>query len=158
MSTTRKLSIIAAIASIFVASAVSAAQRDAGAKMRGEFGTGFDRRPVARSTMAYRTYQAPAVAMPAPRAPLVAEAPQQARTFSYEPRTEVRAPVQCQAQAPAVNERVFSYEPVQPVAPAYRSYSYEPNYGTGTVQQERRSRIPSYALPKTDARKFSGGR
>jgi hypothetical protein len=100
--------------------------RDAGAKMRGDYGT--STRSVARAP---RRYQA------APRidAPALVQAPTQRRSYSYEPAPrycEPEARVQAQAQRPQRTEiRRYSYEPAGPAVsrPMTRAYrSQRPSY------------------------------
>jgi hypothetical protein len=112
--------VLAALAS-FLPAAPAMAQRDAGAKIRGEFGGrsfAGGRSAARRSYGAY--YRAPAATIvrrapiyvrPAPvrtESPAVAQAPAQRRSFSYEPGTRA---------APAPQYRSYSYEP----APVYRA-------------------------------------
>jgi hypothetical protein len=134
---------------------VAFAQRDAGAKMQGDFGTGFWSTP--RMTRMYRvpSYVAPAPTVvrvapgvpAAPAGPQVAQAPSARRAYSLEPGaavTCVPAPTQATAQrTPAVR----------------RSYSYEPSFVPFTAPRwtgRRAAMQPTYLLPKTDPRKFGG--
>ena len=114
------------------------AQRDAGAKIRGEFGTGFYSRSRS-STRSYRyappTYaRSVAPSMVAPATPEMAGAPTARRAFSYEPSVEPAAPA---------------------VSPSPRYYESTPRYYS-TPRSRRSSRIPTYFLPKTDPRRFGG--
>lgn len=131
---------VAALVLFVGVSSEALAQRDAGAKIRGEFGTGFYSRPRS-STRSYR-YQAPsytqrvapsAVIETAP--PETAQAPTARRAFSYEPSAE--------PAAPAV------------IAPAPRYYETTPRYYSAP-RSRRSSRTPTYLLPKTDPRRFGG--
>jgi len=158
MKSLKFLSMLVAGATVLSATAAFA-QRDAGAKMRGEFGTGFWSTPSVVRTYTYRvpSYIAPApivvraapVVRATPAAPQVAQAPTPRRAFSVEPRAAVTcvpppAPTQDTAQrVPAVR----------------RSYSYEPTYAPYAASQwigRRTTPQPTYLLPKTDARKFGG--
>jgi hypothetical protein len=135
------------------------AQRDAGAKMRGEFGTGFWSAPGLTRTYTYRVpaYVAPAPivvraapAVPAaPAAPQVAQAPTARRAFSVEPGAAVTCP-SAPTTTPATAQR----------APAVRrSYSYEPTYAPYVAPQwmgRRAAPQPTYLLPRTDPRKHGG--
>lgn len=135
-------------AAIAMTASTAMAQRDAGAKIRGEFGTGFHSSP-SRVTGDYRgatVYAAPAPqivqvapmpAAPAP-APQVAQAPSTRQSFSVEP-----SPAPSVIARPQVR-RSYSYEPM---APVYRA----PAWSGG-----RTSRQPTYLLPKTDPRKYGG--
>ena len=104
----RSLSVAAALALLLTASA-SFADRDAGSKIRGEFGTGFSGRTRSYASRSYRTYAAPApvVAAPAPgaAAPEVAPSPAARHAFSSAPETQGAAP-QAAAAAPT---RSYSY-------------------------------------------------
>jgi hypothetical protein len=127
------------------------AQRDAGAKMSGQFGTGF----WARSSPTYRW--APSYVAPAPvitRTAPITEAPHVAaterRSFSVEPNVaapttnRVVPPMGIATRATGVR-RSFSYEP----GPVYYAQprAVGPRSGAG---------MPGYMLPKTDARKYGG--
>jgi hypothetical protein len=143
------------VAGAIVLSATAAfAQRDAGAKMRSEFGTGFWSTPRVTRTYTYRvpSYVAPAPmvvrAAPAvPAAPQVAQAPTTRRAFSVEPGATVTC---APAPTPATAQR----------APAVRrSYSYEPTYVPYAAPQwmgRRAAPQPTYLLPKTDPRRYGG--
>jgi hypothetical protein len=144
MSTLKKVSMLVAVA-VAMSATTAFAQRDAGAKMSGQFGTGF----WARSAPTYRwtaRYVAPA---PVTQAPQVAQVPTERRSFSVEPNAAAPAtrcgapPVAVARVAPTVR-RSYSYEP----APAYTYRA--PAYRRGGVQ------TPSYMLPKTDPRKYGG--
>jgi hypothetical protein len=152
MPTLKKVSLLLAIA--VAMSATSAfAQRDAGAKARGEFGTGF----WARSAPTYRwtpTYMVPVPVViptaPATQAPQVASVPTDRRSFSVEPNAAVPAggcvgPPAVATRTPPSVRRSFSYEP----APS--AYYVAPRAG-----RMRSSGMPSYMLPKTDSRKYGG--
>lgn len=120
------------------------AQRDAGSKIRGEFGTGFSG-PTRSRSMTSRSYRysapsyarsvAPTVVAPVPASPEVAQGPTQRRAFSANPSLE---------SAPAVQ----SGPTVRYYEPAPRSYS--------APRTRRSSRTPTYFLPKTDPRRFGG--
>lgn len=107
---------------------------NAGSKMRGEFGT-TSRSPVA-STPIYRSAP-PVVAQSQPAPNTVAQAPTEERRFSYEPAK----PAEKKADATVRTNRRFSYEP---------------GYSSGSMS--RSSSRPLYELPKTDSRRFGGGR
>jgi hypothetical protein len=153
MSTLKKVSMLVAVA-VALAATTAFAQRDAGAKMSGQFGTGF----YARSATTYRwtpTYVAPAPVItrtaPVTQAPQVAQVPMDRRSFSLEPSVApptmdcvAPAPATAVAQAGPTVRRVYSYEP----APAYTYRA--PAYRRGGMQ------TPSYMLPKTDPRKYGG--
>ena len=151
MSTLKKVSMLVAVA-VAMSATTAFAQRDAGAKMRGEFGTSF----YARSAPTYRwtpRYVAPAPAItrtaPVTQAPQVAQVPTDCRSFSLEPSvaapaTGCVAPSAAVAQVGPTVRRSYSYEP----APAYTYRA--PAYRRGGVQ------TPSYMLPKTDPRKYGG--
>jgi hypothetical protein len=139
----RVLKSILAMALIFGLSAsVALAQgyRDAGAKARGDYGSGFHAGGF-RSMTAYRStpmYIAPApqveqtmpAPMLAPAAPSVARAPTKTRSFSIEPGQEAPAPQ------------------------AMRSYSNEPSSPAYIApMRSNRSSMPTYLLPRTDPRK-----
>jgi hypothetical protein len=137
-------------------------------KARGDFSRGgweMQSGRAARSQPAYRysapVYRAPAI-QTAP-APMVAQAPEEGRRFSYAPSTPAAAGVPCppaQAQATTVEEaRRFSYAPstetaVAPsVEPAPRIYSSpRPSYSAGG---RSRLSVERWALPKADPRKYS---
>jgi hypothetical protein len=151
MSTLKKASVLLAVA-VAMSATTAFAQRDAGAKMRGEFGTGF----WAPSTPTYRwtpTYVAPAPVItttaPATQAPQVASAPTVRRSFSVEPSAGAPAaacvvpPSSVAQRAPGVR-RSFSYEPAPP------AYYIAPPAGV----TRGGTRMPSYMLPKTDARRY----
>jgi hypothetical protein len=153
MSTLKKASILLAVA-VAMSATTAFAQRDAGAKMSGQFGTGF----WARSSPTYRwtpSYAAPAPVItrtaPATPAPQVAAAAMDRRSFSVEPSAGAPAagcvvpPAAVAQRAPGVR-RSFSYEP----APA--AFYTVPRAGV----TRGGSRMPSYMLPKTDARRYGG--
>jgi hypothetical protein len=128
----RKILMMAVVAVPFGLPTMAAAQesfRDAGSKMRGEFGVS-PRRMARRSRPVYR---APAPVIVAEPAPAVAQAPSE-RRYSYEP-------------APRTAQRGTR---------TYRSYSYEPGYETYRMpaRGRARSRGPSYLLPKTDPNRY----
>jgi hypothetical protein len=146
-----KLLSMAMAATIALTAAVASAQRDAGAKMRGEFGTGFQNNTGAAWVYGYRAapmYRTPApmvvrrvpsaIAPAAPAAPQLAQTPTERRAFSVEPNA-IAVPPQG-----ATVRRSFSYEP----APAYTSGA--PTYRRGTAK------TPSYLLLKTERGKFGG--
>jgi hypothetical protein len=94
----RWLSVTAALALLLTAS-VSLADRDAGSKIRGEFGAGFNGRTRSYASRSYNRYSAPSQtvvrAAPAPAAPApaaVAQAPSARRAFSYAPDAQAAAP------------------------------------------------------------------
>lgn len=123
-------------------SAMAQGYRDAGAKVNGNFGTGFY--SGGRNSMGYTQgrsafYGTPQVvrstspAMVMPMAPQVAQAPTTVRSYSVEPGQAMAAPQ------------------------VSRSYSYEPSTSMYHAPVHRnRSSTPTYLLPKTDARKFGG--
>lgn len=88
----RSLSVAAALALLLTAS-VSLADRDAGSKIRGEFGTGFNGRTRSYASRSY-SYAAPSqtVVRAAPAPAAVAQAPAARRAFSYAPDAEAAAP------------------------------------------------------------------
>ena len=121
--------------------------RDAGAKIRGEFGTGFYSTPsmpngynysapVYQSTPAPQMVQSAPVVMPAPAAPQVAQTPTDRRSYSVEPSPSA-APQS--AQQPTQVIRRYSYEP----APVYRAPA-----------RQNRASMPSYLLPKADPHRY----
>jgi hypothetical protein len=148
------------VAGAVALSAITAfAQRDAGAKIRGEFGTGFWSAPRMTQTYNYQvpTYVAPAptvvrtapVVPAAPSVPQVAQAPTARRAFSFDPG----AAVTC---VPAVTPAPATAPPTQAVR---RSYSYEPTYAPYAAPRwmgRRAAPQPTYLLPKTDPRRFGG--
>ena len=147
-----KLLSMSVAAVLALTATVAFAQRDAGAKMRGEFGTGFHNSGRSATVYSYRAAPVvvwtPAPAVPA--APQVAQAPTARRAFSVEPNAAATATAPCEVPHTAVVpqrstvRRSYSYEPT----PAY-SYGV-PAYRRGGVQ------TPSYMLPKTDPRKYGG--
>jgi hypothetical protein len=153
MSTLKKASMLLAVA-VAMSATTAFAQRDAGAKMSGQFGTGF----WARSSRTYRwtpNYVTPAPVItrmaPVTQAPQVAAAPTDRRSFSVEPSAGAPAPA-CVVPPAVVAQRVLGVR---------RSFSYEPapaaNYYVPRAGVTRGgSRMPSYMLPKTDARKYGG--
>jgi hypothetical protein len=128
----RKLLMMAVVAVPLGLPTTAAAQesfRDAGSKMRGEFGVS----PRRMARRARPVYRAPAPVIVAEPAPAVAQAPTDRRTYSYEP-------------APTTAQRGTR---------TYRSYSYEPTYRySPTFRSGARSRGPSYLLPKTDPNRY----
>lgn len=144
----RVLKFVAVVAFSLTSSFVMAqGYRDAGAKASGNFGTGFSSGRSNSMSYSYGRsayYSAPQVvrsmspAMSIPVTPQVAYGSTAVRRFSVEPgQTTVEAtPV-----APQVR-RSFS---IEPSTPAYRA----------PVQRQSGS-MPTYLLPKTDARKFGG--
>ena len=159
MSLAKKFCTSVAVVVALAASIATAQTRDAGAKMRGEFGG--SPRPGGTARSMGLGYRAPA---------MMTEAPSNDRTFSYEPGQVSVAGGGCGAMGGAVQPnapqaqssgRTYSYQPTQPMmgAPSPRTYSYEPSreyYGRG--MSGGRSSLPSFALPRTDPRKHSGGR
>ena len=119
------------------------------------------RAPAARSQPAYR-YSAP-VMQTAP-APMVAQAPEEGRRFSYSPSAPAATGVPCPpVAAPATTATVesarrYSYAPttesaVGPaVQPAPRTYYSRPSYSGGSRSRSTGSNFP---LLKTDPRKYS---
>jgi len=139
----RVLKSVLAVAVIFgLTASVASAQgyRDAGAKARGDYGTGFYSGGY-RSMSAYRAtpmYAAKApqvvqtmpVPMAAPAAPSIARAPTTTRSFSVEPGQEAAA------------------------GQVMRSYSNEPSSPAYIApMRSNRGGMPSYLLPRTDPRK-----
>jgi hypothetical protein len=151
MPTLKRISAFIAVA-VAMSATTAFAQRDAGAKMSGQFGTGFYTRsaPTYRWTPRY-VAPAPVVTRTAPvtQAPQVAQAPTGRRSFSVDPNAAGLVP-NCVAPsataartAPAIR-RSFSYEPTPQAyyaAPVYRG-------------MRNAARVPSYMLPKTDPGKF----
>ena len=142
MSLKNKFCVSVGVVVALAASVATAQTRDAGAKTRGEFGGSPSSGGMARSMGP--VYRAPA---------MTTEAPSNDRTFSYEPGQASVAGGGCGATG----------EPVQSSAPQAqsngRTYSYEPSrayYGRGMA--DGRSSVPTFALPRTDARKHNGGR
>lgn len=126
-----------------VAAPAAFAQRDAGAKIRGEYGTRYSTPSRSRSVSA-QSYQysaplyvrsvGPSVVTRSPANAEVAQGPVQRRAFSMDPSVESESAV---GMGPAARY----YEP------APRSYS---------VPQRRSSRTPAYLLQKTDSRRYGG--
>jgi hypothetical protein len=144
------------VAGAMVLSATAAfAQRDAGAKMRGEFGTGFWSTPGVTRTYMYPvpSYIAPAptVVRAAPGGPYCA-----GRAASGASSTARRA----FSLSPARGDMLrLLLQPSHSAPSVRRSYSYEPTYVPSTATQwtgRRMAPQPTYLLPKTDARKFGG--
>ena len=160
LSIKRSVLFVAAAAALTVSGA-QAQVRDAGAKARGEFGGSRSGTSVSRSAPVYR---APAIVGSEVTPSGVAD---DGRTFSYEPSTEAGVSGGCGGMSAAAPQpsrqaarapRTYSFEPAMP-SPASRTFSYEPStrsYGSGMMRS--RSNVPSFALPRTDARKHSGGR
>jgi hypothetical protein len=135
-------SILAVMAILGLTASVASAQgyRDAGAKIRGEYGTGFH--SGARSFVNMYRGRANYYAAPAPQlvqinapmaataAPSVARAPTTTRSFSVEPGQGESAPQVI---------RSYSSEPMRPsyVAP----------------MRSNRNEMPTYLLPRSDSRK-----
>ena len=124
---------------------VALAQRDAGSKVRGEFGTGFYGQNRARSQATWRGNYRPSYRMTVPR-------------FVPERQLPLAAPASEVARTPT-GRRAFSLEPgvgtQQNVRPAPAVRYYEPPQRWYSVPRGSRSnRIPSYMLPKTDPRRF----
>lgn len=120
-------------------------------------------RNYAGRSYAYRApsvRSAPAIAAAQPQA--VAQAPTEARRFSYEPSTAAASTVPCPeatASAPVVDgARRFSYEPTPEAtaapttAPATQAYSPRANY---SGRSGSRASIESWDLQKTDPRKYA---
>lgn len=141
------------VAAVVVALAASGASaqgfRDAGAKMRGEFG-GTPRRSTAAPM--YR-YSAPVVVQTPVAPPAVAQAPQQRRSYSVEPAPQPQAAPPCphhQAQAPPAPQQGAQTYRRYSVEPGMAAPAYVPYYGA-----PRGNRVPSYMLSKTDPRRYS---
>jgi hypothetical protein len=152
------LSLVAAIAGLYVPATARADFRDYNTKAWAQQGrsssrSGMRSRPMVRSTapVIVRTESAPNA---------VAQAPTEQRSFSYEPsQPTVSVGSGCGGtaatdQAPATAERSTETR---------RSFSYEPSMSgsdsTPRMQSGRSSRslrTPAYLLPKTDPRKYSG--
>jgi hypothetical protein len=137
-----KMMLLAAVVvGLTAGAALAQGYRDAGAKARGEFGTGFHS-GGSRTMTAYRampTYIAPQVVQTAPAptiAPRVAQTPTERRSFSAEPSQDQAAPM----------------APAAPAAPqVIRSYRYEPTAPVYNAPvRSRRASTPSYLLPRTD--------
>jgi hypothetical protein len=101
------------------------------------------------------TYHAPLVR--SVESPQVAQAPVEARRFSYAPAPQGGVSVPC-PPAPAVdNGRRYSYAPATeaaaaPQSTAPRVYYSRPSYGT---RVRSGGQADLWALPKTDPRKFN---
>jgi hypothetical protein len=134
---------VAAIFGLTASVAVAQGYRDAGAKARGEYGTGFHSSGF-RSMSSYRAapmyaapapqvvqrMQAPIAPMATPAAPSVAQAPTTTRSFSVEPGQNAGAP------------RVMRSYSNEPTSPVYRA-----------PMRSNRSGTPTYLLPRSDSRK-----
>lgn len=137
------------------------------AKARGDYSSNFgqSRGYSSRAQSGYR-YSAPIVrtAPPAQYRPanppvVVAQAPVEARRFSYQPAPAATATPSssspCGAATTAAPEtgRRYSYQPAPSAQPAQ---SYQPSYGdSGVNRSQSRGGRDLWALPKTDPRKYS---
>jgi hypothetical protein len=123
---------------------VAFGQRDAGSKIRGEFGTGFYGQNRARAQSTWRGGYQPSYRVMAPR--IVPE--------NQAPLTAPQV-----ARAPTTGRRAFSLEPgvqaqsTQRPQPAVRYYEPQQRW-YGVPRGNRSNRTPSYMLPKTDPRRF----
>ena len=118
MSTLKKVSALTAVA-VAISAPTVFAQRDAGAKISGQFGTGF----YTRSAPMYRwtpSYVAPPPVLvgraPVSPAPQVAQVPTARRSFSVEPNSgavtgQCVVPSAPASGTPSAVRRSFSYEP-----------------------------------------------
>ena len=131
--------IVASTAAIAVADGI----RDAGSKIRGDFGN--SQATMRRSGSAYR--------MATPAATALAPAQIEGRSFSFEPSQTATQP----GPANLNNPRPSTATTRQP-ARANRSFSYEPGLETfrSPTRGPARSPSPAYLLPKTDPGKYSG--
>lgn len=134
---TKRLLLMIGVMGLFASggAAVADGVRDAGAKIRGDYG---DR----RMTTVYR-----------PRAvyreTATAPAPEQARSFSLDP-SHAGGGSPCQTAKPSEG---VAQRPAQ----AQRSYSFEPGYESfRSSSRGFRSQTPAYLLPKSDPRKYRG--
>jgi hypothetical protein len=149
---------ILALSSLIVLAMVSAAAAAPGTnKARGNYSSGGweSGGGPARHRYTQRapaTYQAPLVR--AVETPQVAQAPVEARRFSYAPSGQV-VTNPCPPVTVDTGRR-YSYAPsttvVAPQASAPRTYSSQPHYSTGS----RSGSVDRWALPKTDPRKYNG--
>lgn len=131
------------VALVATGGVVRARVPDAGAKMRGDYGR------MARTRSSYRSYAPVRVAPPA-----VASVPDEGRRYSYAPAEQESVGSPCES-APAA--------PAEAASAARRRYSYAPETsGEATYynvpSRGRRTTPPAWALPKTDPRKYQGGR
>ena len=154
-----------AVAGILAAGAAHAAPTVGTAKARGDYRSfSQTQQSTARSQPMYRrsapmTHSAPMIvqsrsAMVAP-APAVAQAPSEARRFSYDPATATLTTTACPPSTTTVDSgRRFSYAPESMGAVSSPGvYSSGPGYSrsrTGAAHVDR------WALPKTDPRKYNG--
>ncbi len=133
--------VVGAVSALACAVAV-ADVRDAGAKIRGDYGDASQSRTRSRAVYQYGTP--------------VAQAQAGERRFSYEP-------ARADDGATAVQDNAKANRPdatAQGGSQGVRRYSYQPeNAPSRTYYVPRRlSRIPAYELQKTDPRKFEAGR
>lgn len=138
------------------------------AKARGDYrswNATQSQRSVARSRPAYQ-YRAPAMQSapvivqsqaPVSSAPQLAQAPEEARRFSYAPAPEnaaVAGSPCAPTTTPPQSGRRYSYAPAEPAdAPtvsAPRAYS-----GNSGYTRSRSNTVDRWSLPKTDPRKFN---
>lgn len=127
---------------------------------------GRQRSPSAMRSRAVFRSAAPVIVRTEPAPATVAQAPTGQRSFSYEPSQAAQevAPSGCgcpcgvvgaepapaTAQRPTESRRSFSYEPS--TADSYTAPS-GPRMGSRPMRSQR---TPTYLLPKTDSRRFSG--
>lgn len=119
----------------------AAAQRDAGAKMRGEYGQGFWSRSYNRASDGAQAER-----------PATTES---YRRFSFEPRVEASVETgrrTVRGLLPRIFRRGDRTVAVQPTERSYRRFSYEPSE-QGAVSGGRAR--PSWHFPKTDPRRYS---
>jgi hypothetical protein len=135
-------SMVAVVVALSAATASAQSYLDGSSKARGDFGTG-SRGAVMQSRPMYQA------------------APSTQRSFSYEPAPRADQPSQ---NAKSGSAKVDSKAPM--TAPkadmrketrTYRSFSNEPGTSGGTMRSRASSQTPTYLLPKSDSRKFSGG-
>ncbi len=127
-----------------ISSAMAQSYLDGSAKARGDYG----QMSRSQSRPTYR-YMAPS--------------PQ--RSFSYEPAQAATQSSQPStgcgcgdtASVNAANNSAPHASVAQRGTQTYRAYSYEPGMTTGSMGS-RSGSTPLWALPKTDSRKFGGGR
>lgn len=152
-----------AVAGIFAAGAAQAAPTVGTAKARGDYRSFSQTQQSARSRPMYRrsvpmTQSAPMIVQSRPAmvtpAPALAQAPGEARRFSYEPITAVPTMPCPQSTTTVESGRRYSYSPEStPAVSSSRVYSSGPGYSrsrTGAAHVDR------WALPKTDPRKYNG--
>ena len=148
------------LSSVLALTAVSAVQAAPGTnKARGVYNSGgWESGGTSRSRSSH-SYRAPVV-QSAP-APMVAQAPEEGRRFSYAPSGSVVTGSPCptvQGPAPAVDSgRRYSYAPeaestVAPSVSSPRTYYSRPSYSAGGRSG---GNVDRWALPKTDPRKYN---